>query len=260
MTEIINGHIYDYPQYYDLVFGSDWRAEFEFLSQCFEKHARRKVHKLFEPACGTGRLLIKFAEAGYNVCGLDLNPKAVTYCNARFERRGFSDRTFVADMTDFRLPRKVDAAFNPINSFRELKTERQARDHLKCMANCLAKGGLYVLGLHLNPTQGPRCEEESWSARRGNLAVLSYMWSADLDEKRRLESVGLTFDVYTPTKHFRIVDELNFRTYTARQMNSLLRSVPELEVVETYDFVYDINQPIQISPDTEDVMFVLRKK
>jgi len=166
MVEVIQGSIYDYPAYYDLVFGSDWKAEFDFFQACFRKHAARSVRRLFEPACGTGRLLIRFAKAGYDVCGLDLNPKAVDYCNRRFVRNGFEPPVFVGDMTDFRLPRRVDAAFNPINSFRELQTEGQAERHLQCMARCLAKGGLYLLGMHLTPTAGPRCEEESWSARR----------------------------------------------------------------------------------------------
>ena len=260
MPETIEGHIYDYPKYYDLLFGSDWKAEFDFLRCCFEKHTRRPVRRLFEPACGTGRLLIKFAEAGYDVSGNDLNPHAVEYCNARFERRGRAAATVVGDMSDFRLPRKVDAAFNTINSFRHLRTEETARSHLECVARCLLKGGLYVLGLHLTPTRGDRVDEESWSARRGNLAIVSQMWSKELDLRRRVEYVGMTFDVYTLTKNFRIEDEMAHRTYTARQMQKLLDRVPALEVVETYDFMYEMDHPITVGPTTEDVVYVLRKK
>ena len=28
-SEVIRAHLYDFPKYYDLVFGSDWKAEFE---------------------------------------------------------------------------------------------------------------------------------------------------------------------------------------------------------------------------------------
>jgi len=87
--EVIHANIYDYPKYYDLLFGSDWKAEFDFLRACFAKHARRRVRRLFEPACGTGRLMVKFAAAGYEVSGNDLNGKAIEYCNARLARRGF---------------------------------------------------------------------------------------------------------------------------------------------------------------------------
>ena len=258
--EIIEGHIYDYPKYYDLVFASDWRAEFDFLLGCFDRHAQRPVQRLFEPACGTGRLLIKLAEAGYEVAGNDLNPHAVEFCNARFLRRGLEPVAAIGDMSAFLLKRQVDAAFNTINSFRHLATEQEAESHLRCVARALAEGGIYVLGLHLTPTDGERIEEESWSARRGNLSVISKMWSVELDLERRVERVGMSFDIYTPTRTFRIVDEMSHRTYTAGQMVDLLARVPEFEIAETYDFTYDIDDPIRIDERTEDVLYVLRKK
>lgn len=260
MPDIINGHLYDYPKYYDLIFGSDWKAEFDFLKACFQKHAGRKIERLFEPACGTGRLLIKLAQAGYQVSGNDLNPHAIEFCNARLKRNGFEASAMVGDMSDFRLRRKVDAAFNMINSFRHLPSEKTARGHFACIANCLAKGGLYVIGLHLTPTEGEAVDEESWSARRGNLAVVSRMWTKGVDMKARREDLGMTFDVYTPTSHSRIIDAMEYRTYTARQMRALLKHTPELELVETYDFAYEIDNPVKITPVTEDIIYVLRKR
>ncbi len=258
MIETIAGHLYDYPKYYDLVFGSDWRAEFDFLQACFERHARRPVHRVFEPACGTGRLLVRLAEAGYQVAGNDLNQKAVDYCNARLERRGFPPSAVVGDMADFRLPRKVDAALNMINSFRHLGHEADARRHLECVARSLGKGGIYVLGLHLTPTDDV-ADEESWSARRGNLAVLSRMWRIDVDRRLRIETYGMTFDVYTPRRTFRLADQLKFRTYTARQMEVLVDRTAGLEIAETYDFAYDVDAPIDVGPQTQDVVYVLRR-
>lgn len=260
MTETIDANLYDFPKYYDLVFGSDWKAEFDFLQACFEKHGQRPVKRLFEPACGTGRLLIKLAQSGYEVAGNDLNPKAVDFCNDRLERFGFPRSAVVGDMSDFKTRKKYDAAFNMINSFRHLPSEEAAEGHFDCMAEAVAKGGLYVLGLHLTPTRGPRSEEEAWSARRGNLTVNSYMWSKKLDRKKRDEHLGMTFDVYTPTKHFRIRDEMHYRTYTAAQMESLLLRNGAWEIAETYDFCYEIDHPVRIRTTTEDVVYVLVRK
>ena len=259
MTEIIRANLYDYPKYYDLLFGSDWKAEFDFLEDCFAEHARRRVTRLFEPACGTGRLLVKLAQAGYEVSGNDLNTKAVEYCNARLRRYGFGPTAQVGDMADFRLRRKVDAVFNTINSFRHLSSERAATDHLRCVGRALAKGGVYVLGLHLTPRGRPQCSEESWSARRGHLVVNSHMWSIALDRRRRVERIGMVMDVYTPTQQFRLADEMRFRTYSAEQMARLIRRAGDLEIAATYDFAYRIDRPIRITGATEDVVYVLRK-
>ena len=138
-VEILNANLYDFPRYYDLVFGSDWKAEFDFLTACFQKHAAGTVRRVFEPACGTGRLMVRLAKAGYDVSGLDLNAKAVAYCNARLKRHGFPEAAFVADMSDFQLTRKADVAFNMINSFRHLQTTKSAKDHLTCVANCTCR-------------------------------------------------------------------------------------------------------------------------
>jgi SAM-dependent methyltransferase len=258
--DTIAGHLYDFPKYYDLIFGSDWKAEYKFLRACFEQWARRPVQRLFEPGCGTGRLLVKFAEDGYDVSGLDLNTKAVDFCNARFERKGLQPAAFVGDMSNFRLKRKVDACFNMINTFRHLPNEQAALGHFRCIAECLNRGGIYALGLHLTPQTLQRCTEETWSATRGNLSVVSRLWSIGVDLKKRVERIGMTYDVYTPTKQFRIEDETAFRTYSAAQLQKLIDATPQLELVEKYDFRYDLEWPIEITRDTEDVVYVLRKR
>ena len=58
----------------------------------------------------------------------------------------------------------------------------------------------------------------------------------------------------------RIEDEMLYRTYSARQMTSLLEKVPAYECVGVYNFAYDLDQPNTISSDTEDVVYILKKK
>jgi hypothetical protein len=128
------------------------------------------------------------------------------------------------------------------------------------MAAALAKGGLYVLGLHLTPTEREAVTNERWSARRGRLSIRSHLRTKRLDLAARNEHLVMTFDIRSPARSFRIEDEMHYRTYTARQFRSLLRRVPELELVETYDFEYNIDEPITIDAGTEDVLFVLRRR
>lgn len=253
--------LYDFPRYYDLVYGSHWQAEYHFLREAFRKHGgRRKVRTIFEPACGTARLLVRFAKDGYETVGLDLNPKAVAYANARLKRHGQKETVFVADMANFQLDRPADVAFNTINSFRHLQTEAQARGHLRCMAGAIVPGGLYVLGMHLTPTEAEPMEEERWAGQRGHLAVQTTVRTVSRDLKSRREHCRMTVDVQSLTDTFRIVNDLIFRMYTARQMEKLIASVPEWEVVETYDFAYNVKESIEIGPEIEDVIYVLRRR
>ncbi len=258
--------IYDFPTYYDLVFGSDTAAEMQFLDKCFQFFVDGKVRRVFEPACGTGRLIYRMGrksrEAGaLEVGGIDLNEKAIAYCNRRLERVGIKGRTFVGDMSDFTVKRPYDAAFNTINSFRHLQSEESARAHLQCMAAAVRPGGIYALGLHLTPTRGQATDHESWSARRGQLSINTYMWPIEKSAKNRLEKFGIRFDVYKPTESFRIEDALELRSYTARQFQELLDSVDALwEICQWYDFAYDAEEPIKVTATTEDVVVILKRR
>jgi SAM-dependent methyltransferase len=257
--ETVNESIYDHPKYYDLVFGADCAAEVKFILGCSDQYMQRPPKKFFEPACGTGRLLYALAKRGHNVAGLDLNPKAVDFCNARFDRHGVEAKAFVADMSDFRVPHRHDIAFNTINSFRHLQTEKAAREHLSCMGQAIRVGGLYLLGVHLTPTEVAPSETESWSARRGHLSINTHMWTKERKKGSRIERFGIQFDVHSPTRSFRIADELVLRSYKPRQMDRLITSSGCWENVATYNFSYQLDDPIEVDAATEDVVYVLRR-
>jgi len=256
--EIREESIYDHPKYYDLVFGADCAAEIRFILGCGNLFLDRAPTRFFEPACGTGRLIHALAKRGYEVAGLDLNDKAIDFCNARLTRQGFKPSTFVADMSDFKTKRTYDIGFNTINSFRHLGSETAARKHLQCMGQSIRKGGLYLLGIHLTPSEVAPSETESWSARRGHLAISTHMWTKERDPKRRVERFGIQFDVHRPSGSFRILDELVLRSYTSSQMNRLIRSSGCWETVETFSFAYDLDEPIEVNGASEDVVYVLR--
>ena len=74
------------------------------------------------------------------------------------------------------------------------------------------------------------------------------------------ERFGMTYDVYTPTRQFRLEDEIVFRTYTYDQFEDLVRRTRAFRIAEAYDFGYDIDDPIEIGPATQDVVFILERK
>lgn len=70
----------------------------------------------------------------------------------------------------------------------------------------------------------------------------------------------MTCDVYTPTKTFRISEEIIFRTYTRAQFERLVGAILDFEIAAVFDFTYRFESPIQLGPETEDAVFVLRKR
>ena len=55
-------------------------------------------------------------------------------------------------------------------------------------------------------------------------------------------------------------DSIRFRTYTAHQFTELIAEVPGWEISAAYDFHYQLEQPIEVGPTTEDVVYVLHNQ
>jgi SAM-dependent methyltransferase len=252
--------LYDYPQYYDLVFGVGTGLERDFLRACFDLHAERRVRRVFEPACGSGRLLIKLARRGFQVSGWDTSSAAVDYCNRRFRRYGLSPPAVLGNIVDVSLPSKVDAAYNIMSSFQLLPTEREAESHLRSMAANIAKGGVYILGLHLMPSCGSTIKRERYAATRGKLSTECRIWTRRIRARRREIHCGMITEVRTPRARLRIVEDCVFRSYSASQIRRLFDRVGLFEPVATYDYNHSIKNPVSIGPETQDVIYILRRR
>ena len=49
------------------------KGEVDFLVHCFKRFAKRPVRRVLDIACGTGPHLVRLAERGYQMTGLDLS-------------------------------------------------------------------------------------------------------------------------------------------------------------------------------------------
>ena len=251
---------YDYPQYYDMAFRDDTAEETEFLDVVWRKYCDFDVRRVLEPACGTGRVVTALAERDYEMLGFDLSDSMLRYASKRLKRRGLAATLFNADMRDFQLEKPVDMAYNPVNSFRYLLTEKDAQRHLQCMAGALRQGGLYILAMHLLPYDVDEESTERWSAQHGKTKLTATLRVLETDRRRRLESLRISLLVRSGEKEFRLRHEFQFRMYTAAQFQRTLAAVPDFELLDVYDFWYDIDEPQELNDGITDTVFVFRKR
>src|SRR5215471_3199220 len=162
---------FNYPQYYDIAFQAHTRQEADFIEAACRKHCAFAARRFLEPACGSGRLITELAARGYQMIGFDLSQPALSYLRRRLARQRLHAETFEAEMSNFRLARPVDAAYCTVNTFRHLLTEQAARDHLECVARSLRPGGIYLLGLHLLPSDADPEDDARWTESRGGTKV-----------------------------------------------------------------------------------------
>jgi SAM-dependent methyltransferase len=162
---------YTAPRLYEIAFDMNRKGEVDFLVHCFRRYARRPVRRVLDIACGTGPHLVRLAERGYAMAGLDLSARNIEYLGERLAERGRRADLIVGDMTDFRLGRPVDAAICMQDSQGHLLTNEALVAHLRCVARAVRPGGLYVFDRYMASSWTDPARSWSWSRRRGKLIV-----------------------------------------------------------------------------------------
>jgi SAM-dependent methyltransferase len=251
---------YTAPRLYEIAFDMNRRGEVDFLVHCFKRYARRPVRRVLDIACGTGPHLVRLAERGYRMAGLDLSARNIDYLRERLAARGLAADLVVGDMADFRLARPVDAAICMQDSQGHLLTNAQLVGHLRSVARALRPGGLYVFDRYMASSWTNPARSWSWSRRRGGLIVrASFSALNDVDpvsqvfkERMTLEAVeNGTRRVYRQTHLSRMV--------FPQEMRGLVELAGGFEFVQWF-FGFKPHQVLERSRHPLLMVVVLRKR
>jgi 2-polyprenyl-3-methyl-5-hydroxy-6-metoxy-1,4-benzoquinol methylase len=137
--------LYEWPEYYDILFGWDRDAEAEHYENALLEHGVRRGTRVLEVAAGSAQIGIRLARTGWDVTALDVSTAMLEFASTRARRDGVALRTLAADMTSFRTDETFGGALNPMSSFRLLERDAAVTAHLACMADALAPGGVYLV-------------------------------------------------------------------------------------------------------------------
>jgi SAM-dependent methyltransferase len=250
---------YEDARYYDIIFDADTRQEMALLEAVQERYGLARGRRMLEPACGSGRLVAAAAARGWRVTGFDISEGALRFARRRLRARNLSAHVVGADMQNFSFRARFDIAHCLVSTFKYLLSEEAARAHLRCVADALRSGGLYVLGLHLTDYADRSCAHERWVARRRGMEVVCNIRAWLADRRRRTERVRSRLIVRRRGGERRLETEWTFRTYSLRQLKALLRAAPQFEHVATYDFHCDIDRPIAFDGSQLDNVLILRR-
>ncbi len=91
--------------------------EIRFLKQAFKRFGQGPIQRIIEPACGSGRLVYRLAQLGYDVAGFDLNDNALEFLRKRLAKKDLKASVFNANMVDFKVDKPYDVALNTYNTF-----------------------------------------------------------------------------------------------------------------------------------------------
>lgn len=251
---------YDDGLYYDIIFDAETDTDVAFLEGVFDRYVETGGSQMLEPACGSGRLVAAMSQRGFTVTGFDISAGMLDFARSRLRESKVRARLANARMESFAFREKFDMAHCLVSTFKYLDTEKAARGHLECVARALKPGGVYVLGLHLTDYSDRARNRERWVATRKDMTVTCNIQGWPADRRKRTEKVRSRLIVQHKGATRRLETYWTFRTYDYAQLTKLLRSVPELEHVGTFDFTHNIRQPILFDGAQLDNVLILQRR
>jgi SAM-dependent methyltransferase len=264
---IVDGNWYDHPAWYDLAFQGDTALEAAFLDGVAKRYLKKPPKRLFEPGCGTGRLIRAMATRPVReIIGTDTNRSALAWLRERLAgssvelTRDMRIRLLEANLVNHRLPDPADLAWCFCNTFRHLLTEEDAISHLRCMASSLRPGAIYALGLHLLPPDASTESFERWTESAHDRKVTVTLQVEAASRARRLETLKVVMTGRSPAESIRVRSRMTLRLYNRRQLLALLAAVPEFELLEVFDFWYELDHPLKLTDELADVVLILERR
>lgn len=166
-----------FVRYYDADMGS-----FTDDLALYRELARRSDGPILDAMCGTGRVVVPLAQAGFQTVGLDIAPAMVAAVERKIAERQLDRRLLVAqgDVRCFELSERFGLVLVPLNSFMHLETVEDQLKALRAIQRHLLPNGLLVLDLfnpdprELMSDQGVLVYEHTFTSDTG-LSVQKYV-------------------------------------------------------------------------------------
>ena len=155
--EIKNRYIHS-ARFFDLDQRDNLTADIPF----YLEYAQKQKGSILDLGCGTGRVSLELAKAGYSVTGLDLSePMLEIYRNKIKKLPDYiRERMQIihGNMIGFSINNKFSLVIAPFRVFQVLTRDDDIRNCLACIRNHLDSNGVFII----NVFQPRKAMDESW--------------------------------------------------------------------------------------------------
>jgi len=163
----------------------------------------RDAGTILEAMCGSGRLLLPLAQAGFKLHGVDSSAAMLASCEARLRAAGHSPVLFRQDITGLNVPFRYAAAFIAAGSFQLLTDPLGARLALERLRAHLLPGALLLLDLVVpeearHPPGAPRVDVRS--VRLADGARITLRGETQVDAQSRLIDFRYRYERREPAR------------------------------------------------------------
>jgi SAM-dependent methyltransferase len=213
--------IYTDGKHYDQLY-LDGSEDFSFWVSLAEKYGR----SILELACGTGRITIALAKAGFKVTGIDYGDGMIKEARVKSAKAGVEIEWVKGDMRDFNLSKKFSLIFLAANALCHLLTLDDFEACMSAVRKHLAENGKFVISVFVPKNEllinkpgerFPFSEYEDPDGRGRIVVTESYEYEANTQIKKIKTYHSI------PGEEAEIEGELNMRMYFPQELDALLK-------------------------------------
>ena len=152
-------------------------AHFDEDIDLYRNFAELRGGPLLELACGSGRLLLPLARAGYEITGVDTSAAMLDLARVALEAEGVAARCTLAqqDMCALRLGKKFHMAFIALGSFGHIVTRKAQQQALAAIRAHLTASGTFILDIsnedarYMESMGGQMLHQGTWPTDDGSM-------------------------------------------------------------------------------------------
>lgn len=127
-----------------------WWAEKPLEDEAFYRSMLEECPGLaLEVGCGTGRLLLPYLQAGFDIEGVDCAPEMLAICRQKAEREGLTPILHQQFMQNLDLPQRYKTIYIPFRSFQLIDSRDDALKSLQNFHAHLEKEGQIVISARI---------------------------------------------------------------------------------------------------------------
>ena len=146
-------------------FNDDFDYE-KYLNAVFRRFALRKEGLVLDCGCGTGVLMEKLTDLGYDCTGVDASENMLENARERFEKAGKQAHLVCQELEDIDMYGAYDIVFCTLDTVNHILSLRGLRTFFKSLFNFTEPGGSFVFDFKTktafeNSTMPNVCEKNS---------------------------------------------------------------------------------------------------
>lgn len=253
---------YDCAEIYDIAFSWEIEPELDFLREVWNLYGHGKLDRIYEPFCGSGRLLVPLAEAGYECVGTDLSSAMLKCLQAKIGERELAIAAHQADVCTYQCAPPADMVVTLIDSFRHLITAESASAAIDAFSHGIRSGGLLVIGIQVGDAPVEIDGHAAWTMERDGLSVDTMVFSLRLPgPEPGTDLVRAVMQVNSPDGETEeIISDDPMRLYSRESLIALVHENGMFELQAAFDFHdLDSNRPTETDEPGGNSVFVFRR-